>query len=87
MGAPGSARRVTPSDVPPTADAAPITAAPVIAASDATSPGDDRRSPADRESRITVLVVDDHPVVRNGLRGMFESAMGFAVLGGGSERH
>ncbi|RSN66726.1 DNA-binding response regulator [Streptomyces sp. WAC 04229] len=30
---------------------------------------------------ITLLVVDDHPVVRDGLRGMFESASGFRVLG------
>ncbi|MFD9393360.1 response regulator [Streptomyces sp. NPDC060000] len=30
---------------------------------------------------ITLLIVDDHPVVRDGLRGMFESAPGFAVVG------
>ncbi|MEU3741121.1 MULTISPECIES: response regulator transcription factor [unclassified Streptomyces] len=30
---------------------------------------------------ITLLVVDDHPVVRDGLRGMFQSAPGFEVLG------
>jgi DNA-binding NarL/FixJ family response regulator len=30
---------------------------------------------------ITLLVVDDHPVVRDGLRGMFESEPGFRVLG------
>ncbi|CAM5728277.1 Protein-glutamate methylesterase/protein-glutamine glutaminase [Streptomyces alboniger] len=30
---------------------------------------------------ISLLIVDDHPVVRDGLRGMFESAPGFAVLG------
>ncbi|MEU6706382.1 response regulator transcription factor [Streptomyces wuyuanensis] len=30
---------------------------------------------------ISVLIVDDHPVVRDGLRGMFESAAGFSVLG------
>ncbi|WP_405675719.1 response regulator transcription factor [Streptomyces sp. NBC_01511] len=30
---------------------------------------------------ITLIVVDDHPVVRDGLRGMFESATGFEVLG------
>ncbi|EPH43078.1 putative transcriptional regulatory protein LiaR [Streptomyces aurantiacus JA 4570] len=30
---------------------------------------------------ITLVVADDHPVVRDGLRGMFESAPGFAVLG------
>ncbi|AXG82891.1 response regulator [Streptomyces paludis] len=30
---------------------------------------------------ITLIVVDDHPVVRDGLRGMFESAAGFTVLG------
>ncbi|WP_351223260.1 response regulator transcription factor [Streptomyces sp. NPDC002133] len=33
------------------------------------------------EQTISVLIVDDHPVVRDGLRGMFESAPGFAVLG------
>ncbi|MFF1404512.1 response regulator [Streptomyces sp. NPDC058294] len=30
---------------------------------------------------ISLLIVDDHPVVRDGLRGMFDSAPGFAVLG------
>jgi DNA-binding NarL/FixJ family response regulator len=30
---------------------------------------------------ITLLIVDDHPVVRDGLRGMFESAAGFTVVG------
>lgn len=30
---------------------------------------------------ITLLVVDDHPVVRDGLRGIFASAPGFEVLG------
>ncbi|MBT3163325.1 response regulator transcription factor [Streptomyces sp. Vc74B-19] len=33
------------------------------------------------EAVISLLVVDDHPVVRDGLRGMFESAPGFRVLG------
>jgi DNA-binding NarL/FixJ family response regulator len=33
------------------------------------------------EPVISLLIVDDHPVVRNGLRGMFESAPGFTVLG------
>ncbi|MDQ8701995.1 response regulator transcription factor [Streptomyces sp. LHD-70] len=31
--------------------------------------------------RITLLIVDDHPVVRDGLRGMFAAAPGFDVLG------
>ncbi|WP_419998935.1 response regulator [Streptomyces boninensis] len=30
---------------------------------------------------ITLLLVDDHPVVRDGLRGMFAAADGFTVLG------
>ncbi|MFJ8696621.1 response regulator [Streptomyces roseolilacinus] len=30
---------------------------------------------------ITLLIVDDHPVVRDGLRGMFASEPGFDVLG------
>ncbi|MEU2679528.1 response regulator transcription factor [Streptomyces sp. NPDC007107] len=30
---------------------------------------------------ITLVLVDDHPVVRDGLRGMFSSAPGFEVLG------
>jgi DNA-binding NarL/FixJ family response regulator len=30
---------------------------------------------------ISLMLVDDHPVVRNGLRGMFESVPGFTVLG------
>ncbi|QIP84549.1 response regulator transcription factor [Streptomyces sp. Tu 2975] len=33
------------------------------------------------EHAVTLIVVDDHPVVRDGLRGMFESAAGFQVLG------
>ncbi len=33
------------------------------------------------EASISLLIVDDHPVVRDGLRGMFESAAGFVVLG------
>jgi DNA-binding NarL/FixJ family response regulator len=33
------------------------------------------------DALITLLIVDDHPVVRDGLRGMFESAPGFTVLG------
>ncbi|NEB79670.1 response regulator transcription factor [Streptomyces sp. SID14478] len=33
------------------------------------------------DTTITLLIVDDHPVVRDGLRGMFESATGFTVLG------
>ncbi|MGW5677252.1 response regulator [Streptomyces sp. NPDC003860] len=33
------------------------------------------------DSVISLIVVDDHPVVRDGLRGMFESSAGFAVLG------
>ncbi|TJZ54322.1 response regulator transcription factor [Streptomyces piniterrae] len=35
----------------------------------------------DKDPLITLLIVDDHPVVRDGLRGMFESAPGFRVLG------
>ncbi|TCC38126.1 response regulator [Kribbella speibonae] len=31
-------------------------------------------------AEISLLLVDDHPVVRNGLRGMFESTPGFTVL-------
>jgi DNA-binding NarL/FixJ family response regulator len=30
---------------------------------------------------ITLLIVDDHPVVRDGLRGMFATSPGFDVLG------
>ncbi|MER6959449.1 response regulator transcription factor [Streptomyces sp. NPDC000618] len=30
---------------------------------------------------ISLLIVDDHPVVRDGLHGMFDSAPGFTVLG------
>ncbi|TDC63281.1 response regulator transcription factor [Actinomadura sp. GC306] len=30
---------------------------------------------------ITLLIVDDHPVVRDGLRGMFATTAGFEVLG------
>ncbi|MFE0104761.1 response regulator [Streptomyces sp. NPDC059009] len=34
---------------------------------------------------ITLLIVDDHPVVRDGLRGMFESSPDFSVLGEASD--
>ncbi|MET7574240.1 response regulator transcription factor [Streptomyces sp. NPDC005492] len=37
------------------------------------------------EPLISVLIVDDHPVVRDGLRGMFDSAPGFRVLGEASD--
>ncbi|GGN13865.1 response regulator [Streptomyces fuscichromogenes] len=37
------------------------------------------------EPPISLLIVDDHPVVRDGLRGMFESAAGFTVLGEASD--
>ncbi|NGN62778.1 response regulator transcription factor [Streptomyces sp. A7024] len=33
------------------------------------------------ERTITLLIVDDHPVVRDGLRGMFAADPGFDVLG------
>ncbi|MGK5632469.1 response regulator [Streptomyces sp. URMC 123] len=32
-------------------------------------------------TEITLLIADDHPVVRDGLRGMFEADPGFRVLG------
>ncbi|HET6856270.1 MAG TPA: response regulator transcription factor [Streptomyces sp.] len=35
----------------------------------------------DPDRTITLLIVDDHPVVRDGLRGMFDSSPGFRVLG------
>ncbi|HEV7931117.1 MAG TPA: response regulator transcription factor [Actinomadura sp.] len=37
------------------------------------------------ERTITLLVVDDHPVVRDGLRGMFASSAGFEVVGEASD--
>ncbi|MBC6462515.1 response regulator [Actinomadura sp. HBU206391] len=37
------------------------------------------------ENTITLLIVDDHPVVRDGLRGMFASAAGFEVVGEASD--
>ncbi|NVI90528.1 response regulator transcription factor [Actinomadura sp. BRA 177] len=36
---------------------------------------------ADDTADITLLIVDDHPVVRDGLRGMFAATTGFEVLG------
>ncbi|GAB3695231.1 response regulator [Nocardiopsis oceani] len=33
------------------------------------------------EARIRVLVTDDHPVVRDGIRGMFDGEPGFEVVG------
>ncbi|MBD0744820.1 response regulator transcription factor [Streptomyces sp. CBMA152] len=40
---------------------------------------------ADEKPLITLLICDDHPVVRDGLRGMFASADGFEVLGEASD--
>ncbi|WP_103504251.1 MULTISPECIES: response regulator transcription factor [unclassified Streptomyces] len=43
---------------------------------------------AENNKAITLLIVDDHPVVRDGLRGILEPADGFTVLGeasGGTE--
>lgn len=40
-----------------------------------------RWSPMTTDATITLLICDDHPVVRDGLRGMFASADGFEVLG------
>ncbi|MGY0061581.1 response regulator [Streptomyces sp. LZ34] len=37
------------------------------------------------DRKITLLIVDDHPVVRDGLRGMFASSPGFEVLGEASD--
>jgi DNA-binding NarL/FixJ family response regulator len=37
------------------------------------------------ERTITLLIVDDHPVVRNGLRGMFAASPDFEVLGEASD--
>ncbi|MGH3389618.1 MAG: response regulator, partial [Actinomadura sp.] len=37
------------------------------------------------EHVITLLIVDDHPVVRDGLRGMFTASSGFEVLGEASD--
>ena len=43
-------------------------------------PGD-AASPAPGENRIRLLIVDDHPVVRDGLRGILESSPDFKVVG------
>ncbi|GHJ36152.1 response regulator transcription factor [Streptomyces sp. TS71-3] len=44
-------------------------------------PGLPRACVPEPSAAISLLIVDDHPVVRNGLRGMFESVEGFTVLG------
>lgn len=49
------------------------------------SPPAYRWSPMTTDSTITLLICDDHPVVRDGLRGMFASADGFEVLGEASD--
>jgi len=36
-------------------------------------------------SRIRLLIVDDHPVVRDGLRGMLESQIDFEIVGEASD--
>ncbi|CAL9417005.1 response regulator [Streptomyces sp. enrichment culture] len=40
---------------------------------------------APEEPAVSLLVVDDHPVVRDGLRGMLASVAGFRVLGEASD--
>ncbi|MFI6347171.1 response regulator [Streptomyces sp. NPDC050560] len=50
--------------------------------------GTDRTGAGDPPEVVRLLLVDDHPVVRDGLRGIFESEEGFAVAGeagGGAE--
>ena len=42
-------------------------------------------SDGDADRAIGLLIVDDHPVVRDGLRGMFTDAPGFTVLGEASD--
>jgi DNA-binding NarL/FixJ family response regulator len=37
------------------------------------------------DTTVSLLIVDDHPVVRDGLRGMFDNAPGFRVLGEASD--
>jgi DNA-binding NarL/FixJ family response regulator len=46
-----------------------------------TSRGSDRATPSDGGAPITLLIADDHPVVRDGLSGMFAQDPGFEVLG------
>jgi DNA-binding NarL/FixJ family response regulator len=41
----------------------------------------DAASPASGENLIRLLIVDDHPVVRDGLRGILESSPEFRVVG------
>jgi DNA-binding NarL/FixJ family response regulator len=41
----------------------------------------DAAGPASGESVIRLLIVDDHPVVRDGLRGILESSPDFTVVG------
>ncbi|WP_434099125.1 hypothetical protein [Streptomyces violaceorubidus] len=54
-----------------------VTAAPTTATPATPAPA--TPAPASADPVISLLVVDDHPVVRDGLRGMFESAPGFRV--------
>ena len=45
----------------------------------------DAARPASGEDLIRLLIVDDHPVVRDGLRGILESSPGFTVVGEASD--
>jgi len=45
----------------------------------------DAARPASGEDLIRLLIVDDHPVVRDGLRGILESSQGFTVVGEASD--
>ena len=44
-------------------------------------PGTAANTGADSVRRIRLLIVDDHPIVRDGLRAVFESEAAFEVVG------
>src|SRR4030095_8698817 len=52
-----------------------------------TAPGQSRHMNMAGEPRVRILIVDDHPMVREGLRGMLSTASNLEVVGEAGTAH